>query len=348
MGDAMHHMKGEDTEQLPPHARLIELARGHWLAHIVYVAAKLDLADHLANGPRNAAAVATATGTHAPSLYRFMRALAGLGILAENDQQEFSLTPLGEALRTGAPGSARATILTIASDWFVSGFRQLLYSIETGKSGFEKILGMPLFDWLAQHPDQASLFSETMIGVHGSEPAAIAAAYDFSRFATIVDIGGASGHLLATILGAHPEPKGVLFDLPHVVRDAPALIQGHGLSDRISIEKGSFFDRVPASGDVYLLSHIIHDWSEDQCIAILNNCRQAMRPDSRLLLVEMVLPDDNAPHPGQILDMMMLVGPGGQERTAAEYRKLLAQAGFDMAGIIATDSHASIVEAFPR
>ncbi len=344
----MGEMTGESREQMPPHVQLIELARGHWLSHIVYVAAKLNLADHLAAGPRNAETVAVLTRTHAPSLYRFMRALAGLGILAENSRHEFSLTPMGEALKTGAPGSARATILTIASDWMIAGFRQLLYSIETGKSGLEKTLGMPIFDWLAQNPGEASLFSETMIGVHGAEPAAIAASYDFSPFVRIVDVGGASGHLLTTILGRHAGPRGILFDLPHVVRDAPALIQSRGLSDRVSIAKGSFFERVPNGGDAYLLSHIIHDWPEEQCITILDNCRQAMRIDSRLLIIEMVLPDDNAPHPGQILDMMMLVGPGGQERTAAEYGSLVAQAGFEITRVIATGSPSSIVEAVPR
>jgi hypothetical protein len=348
MEGAMSEMKSGNPEQMPPHARLIDMARGHWLAHIVYVAADLNLAEHLAAGPRGAEAIAAITKTHAPSLYRFMRALAGLGILAENERQEFSLTPMGEALRTGAPGSARATVLTVASDWFVAGFRQLRYSIETGKSGFEKTLGLPIFDWLAQNPDQASLFSETMIGVHGAEPAAIAAGYDFARFATIIDVGGATGHLLTTILGTHPAPRGILFDLPHVVRDAPGLIASRGLSGRVSIEKGSFFDGVPKGGDAYLLSHIIHDWSEDQCIAILGNCRQAMRTDSHLLIIEMVLPDDNTPHPGQILDMMMLVGPGGQERTAAEYRNLLGQAGFDMIRVVPTGSASSIVEAVPR
>jgi len=341
----MHAKKINTADAPPPHMQLIEMARGHWMSRIAYVAAELGLADHLAEGPRNATELAAATATHAPSLYRLLRALAGLGILAENDRHEFSLTPIGEALRTGAPGSARATILTIASDWWLSGFGQLRYSVETGKSGFEKTLGMPLFDWLAQNPDQASLFSETMVGVHGMEPAAVAGSYDFSRFSTIVDVGGATGHLLTTILRHHPEPRGILYDLPHVVRDAPRLIEACGMSARVSIEKGSFFDRVPNGGDAYLLSHIIHDWSEDQCIAILRHCRQVMRADSRLLLIEMVLPDDNAPHPGQILDLMMLVGPSGQERTEAEYRALLGKAGFQLNGVIPTGSPVSIVEA---
>ena len=134
---------------------------------------------------------------------------------------------------------------------------------------------MPIFDWLAKHPEEASLFSETMVSFHGAEPAAVAAAYDFSRLTTIVDVGGATGNLLTTILDKYPESRGILYDLPHVVRDAPKLIQGRGLADRVTIVSGSFFERVPEGGDAYLLSHIIHDWTEEQCLTILGHCRRA-------------------------------------------------------------------------
>lgn len=321
------------------------MAMAHEVSHIVYVAAKLNLADHLAHGPKSAEALATQTRTHAPSLYRLMRTLANLGIVTENAPQLFALTPLGEALKTGAPGAARATILTVASEMWVQGVAQLLYSVQTGKSGFEKMLGMPIFDWLAKHPEEASLFSQTMVGIHGGEPPTIAAAYDFSCLKTIVDVGGATGNLLTTILGANPAARGVLYDLPHVVRDAPALIQSRGLTDRVTIEPGSFFEKIPSGGDAYLLSHIIHDWSEEQCLTILGNCRRAMSPASRLLIIEMVLPSDDTPHPGKMLDMIMLVGPGGQERTEEEYRALLAKAGFRLSRVVPTASPVSVVEA---
>ena len=249
------------TETAPPHAQLVQMAMAHWVSHIVYVAAKLSVADHLANGAKLADELAGPTGTQAPALYRLMRTLAHLGILTEDDSHRFALTPLGDALKTGAPGSARASILTLASDWMSRGLGQLLYSVETGKSGFEKSLGMPIFDWLAKHPQEASMFSETMVGIHGAEPPAVAAAYDFSNFATIVDVGGATGNLLTTILGECPGPRGILYDLPHVVRDAPTLIQARGLAERITVESGSFFERVPSGGEAYLLSHIIHDWT---------------------------------------------------------------------------------------
>jgi hypothetical protein len=323
------------------------MGMAHWISRILYVAAKLDLADQLAGGPKSADELAGPTGTHAPSLYRLMRTLANLGLLSEDARQRFSLTPLGEAMKKNAPGSARATILTMAGDMFLTGFGQLLYSVQTGKSGFEKVLGMPVFDWLGQNPEMASLFSETMIGVHGAEPAAVATAYDFSEMKTIVDVGGATGNLLTTVLGRAPGACGILYDLPHVVRDAPALIQSRGLTDRVTIEPGSFFERVPAGGDAYLLSHIIHDWSEAQCLTILAHCHRAMSRGSRLLLIEMVLPPGNVPHPGKVLDMMMLVGPGGQERTEQEYGNLLKQAGFRLTRVVPTESAVSVVEAVP-
>jgi len=202
-----------------------------------------------------------------------------------------------------------------------------------------------LFEWLADHPEEATLFSETMVGFHGAEPAAVAAAYDFSRFGTVVDVGGATGHLLTTILKRYDGPCGVLFDLPHVEHDARELVSSRDLAKRVSISTGSFFESVPGGGDAYLLSHVIHDWSEQQCIRILENCRKAMKRDGRVLIIEMVLPPGDTMHPGKILDMIMLVGPGGQERTEVEYRALLEKAGFRLTRIVATESAVSVVEA---
>jgi hypothetical protein len=235
-------------------------------------------------------------------------------------------------------------VLTIASDWWVRGFGELMYSLQTGKSGFEKALGEPIFDYLGHSPEDASLFTETMIGFHGAEPPAVAAAYDFSDVGTLVDVGGASGHLLTTILQRYPKTRGILFDLPHVVRDAPALIGARGLTDRVEIQPGSFFDTVPAGADAYLLSHIIHDWREDLCLTILGHCRRAMNSGGRVLIIEMVLPPADTPHPGKMLDVMMLVGPGGQERTAQEYDALLGKAGFRFNRIVPTASAVSVVE----
>ncbi|HWV47217.1 MAG TPA: methyltransferase [Nitrospira sp.] len=338
-------MPEPDITSLPPHAQLVQMGTAHWVSHILYVAAKLSLADHLAKGPARTDDLAAMTNTHSPSLGRLLRTLGHLGLVTEDGAGRFTLTLLGAALKNGAPGSARAAILTLASPIMTQGWGHLLESVQTGKPGLEQAMGMPIFDWLARHPEEASLFSETMVSFHGAESSAVAAAYDFSDMNTIVDVGGATGNLLAAILSQYPKPRGILYDLPHVVRDAPALLQSRGVADRVTIESGSFFDCVPTSCDAYLLSHIIHDWTEARCLTILGHCRRALTPAGRVLIIEMVLPEDNTPHPGKMLDMMMLVGPGGQERTIPEYRQLLDKAGLRLTKVVPTDSAVSIVEA---
>ena len=334
------------SRAVPPHVQLIQMGTAAWVNAVVFAAAKIGLADQLAAGPKNAAELAGPMRLHAPSLHRLMRTLAGLGILTERDAQRFALTPLGEALKTGAPGSARATVIAFGGA-FWRGWEQIVYSLETGNTGFDKAHGMPLFEYLKQHPAEASDFSEAMVGFHGEEPPAVAQAYDFSGFKNVVDVGGATGNLLAAILSSHAGPRGVLFDMPHVVGDAPALLKAHGVDDRVTIEAGSFFDTVPAGGDCYLLSHIIHDWNEGKCLTILGHCRKAIKPGGRLLIVEMVLPAGDTPHPGKVLDMVMLVFPGGQERTEAEYGALLGKAGFRLNRVVPTASAVSVVEAVP-
>ena len=332
-------------ESVPAHVRLIEMGTAAWVSMIIHGAAKIGLADHFDAGSKTAEQLAGATGTHAPSLRRLMRTLAGLGVLTEGPAGHFALTALGEALKRGAPGAARATILSLAGGRLWRMLGEFPYCLETGKPAHEKTRDKHLFEWLADHPEEAALFSETMVGFHGREPAAVAAAYDFSKFGTLVDVGGATGHLLTTVLERYPRLRGVLFDLAHVERDAKEMISSRGMSDRISIRTGSFFDGVPPGGDAYLLSHVIHDWSEDQCLKILGNCRKALKPDGKVLIVEMVLPSGNVMHPGKILDMIMLVGPGGQERTEEEYRALLDKADLRLTRVVPTESAVSVVEA---
>jgi hypothetical protein len=332
---------------VPAHVQLIQMTAGAWVASALYGAAKLGLADLLADEPRTAADLAPPTGTHAPTLHRFLRTLGSLGIVTDTGGGRFALTPLGEALKTGAPGAARSTIMMFGGPTFWRSWEEIVYSLQTGKTGFEKVWGMGAFDYLAQHPEAASLFSESMVGFHGTEPPTVAEAYDFSSVNTVVDVGGATGNMLAAILTRHPGVRGVLYDLPHVVRDAPGFLKTRGVDDRVTIEAGSFFERVPSGGDAYIMSHIIHDWSEEQCLTILGNCRKAMRPESRLLLIETVIPEDNSPHQGKLQDLVMLVLPGGQERTEAEYDVLLAKGGFELRRVIPTASVVSIVEAVP-
>ena len=323
------------------------MGTAYWISRIVYAAAKLGLADHLAGGSKSAPELAALTHTHPPSLHRLMRTLAGLGVLSEDVDHRFALTPLGEALKVGAPGSARATILALAGDWWWQGWEQFVYCVETGNTGMQKVFAKSVFEYLAEHPQEASYFNEAMIGFHGDEPPAVAAAYEFSNFDTVVDVGGGTGNLLAAILLRHPRVRGILADLPHVVREAPALIEASDLQDRVTIESIDFFKSVPAGGDAYLLSHVIHDWTEDQCLTILGNCRKAMKSSGRLLIIETVLPAGNTPHPGKLLDIAMLVMPGGQERTEEAYGTLLSKAGFRLTRVVPTKSAVGVVEATP-
>ncbi|UGX91726.1 acetylserotonin O-methyltransferase [Bradyrhizobium barranii subsp. barranii] len=338
-------MANGKPDDFPPHVQVIQMGRAYVVARTVYAAAKLGLADQLASGPKSAAQLAGSMRVHPPSLHRLMRTLASLGILTEQAQQRFALTKLGEALKTGAPGSARSSVIFSGSPSSQSGWDNMIYSIETGRPGFEKAHGIAFFDYLAHHPEEASLFSEMMVGLNNEEPAAVAAAYDFSVFETIVDVGGATGNMLAGILSRQAGPRGILFDRPHVVTDAPTLLEAKGVNNRVTIKTGDFFKSVPTGANAYILSHIIHDWNEDQCLTILRNVREAMSPAGRLLLVEMVLPVGDMPHPGKMLDMAMLVNMGGQERTEAEYHSLLSKAGFLLTQIVPTSSAASIVEA---
>jgi SAM-dependent methyltransferase len=221
------------------------------------------------------------------------------------------------------------------------------YSLKTGKSGFAEAWGMPVFEFLARNPEEAALFSQAMVGFNGAEPLAVAQAYDFSGFEIVVDVGGATGNLLAEILCSYAGPRGILFDRSHVVLDAPALLKTRGVEGRVTIEAGDFFETVPAGADAYVLSHIVHDWNEDQCATILGQCRRVIKPGGRLLIVEMVLPAGDTPHLGKVMDMVMLVFPGGQERTEAEYASLLGKSGFRLNRVVPTASAVSVLEAIP-
>jgi len=333
-------------KRLQPEAEIAEILLSQLASRLVFLTATLRLADHLSEGAKTAEALAPLTGTHAPTLYRILRASAGLGLFTEDADHRFALRPVGAALKSGTPSHAAALIL--GGEVVTRSLDNLLYSAQTRKTGFERSFGTPLFDWLGASPAQASLFNDTMVGFHGMEPPAVAAAYDFSAFQTIADVGGSTGNMLATILSRYPGPRGILLDLPHVVREAPALLQQRGLSNRVRIEAGSFFEGVPAGADAYVLSHIIHDWSQELCLTILGHCRRGISPGGRLLLIEMVIPEGDMPHPGKLLDMLMLAATGGEERTPSEYSTLLDHAGFRMTRVVPTASLVSIVEAVPR
>lgn len=323
----------------------MRMSLGYTVPFLLRTAAQLCLADHLAGQPQTAQQLAAITGTHAPALYRVLRTLASNGIFSEDESHRFSLTPLAEPLRSNVPGSVRTSILSITGNLFVLPWSKLLYSVQTGQPSFDHHFGVPFFDYLTTHPEEAAMFSDMLMGINSGDAPAIAAAYDFSSYSHIADIGGATGHILTAVLASHPGPQGTLFDLPHNQAGARELIQSRGMADRVTFCPGSFFETIPGGCDLYMLSHVIHDWSEEQCLTILANCHRTMSAGSRLLIVEMVLPEGNAFHPGKALDITMLTLTGGQERSEPEYRALLEKASFRLTRVIPTNSPVSIVEA---
>ena len=336
----------EKMDEAAAAQRLMDLAIGHWAAELILQAAEMSLADKFTgDAPRTAKDLAGEYGMRHRELYRYLRSLTGLGLLASVGEDSFRLTDLGAALKTGAPGAARSAYIALVGDMVKPAWKAFDHGLFTGNTGFEKAHGKSLFEYLRDNPGMATFFSETMVGFHGREPPAVAEAYDFSGIGSLVDVGGASGNMLGHVLSRHPNLKGVLYDLPHVVADAPGLLASHGVADRVSIEGGSFFESVPKGHDAYLLSHIIHDWDDGENATILGNVREAMKPDGKLLIVEMVLPEGDEPHMGKMLDMMMMLVPGGEERTAAEYAELLEPNGFRVTRVVPTNSAVSVVEA---
>jgi hypothetical protein len=337
----------QPAPQPPPHAPLLELTFATVVARALYAVTERGVPDLLAEGPRTADEVAAKVGVHPTALLQVLRALAAAGIFTHGTDDRFGLTPVGETLVTGHPTAARDMVLTLGGPAFWAAMGAMPAVLETGRTGVEIALGTSFFDYLRQHPDEEATFNRTMIAVHGGEPAAVAEAYDFSGIGKLVDIGGGVGTMLVTLLQRHPHLTGVLFDAPSVAEAANDTIAAAGLEGRCERVGGDFFASVPAGGDAYVLSHIIHDWDVDACHTILRNCREAMSPGGRILIVEMVLPPGAEPHPGKILDVVMLTVPGGRERTADEYRELLAPAGFRVERVVPTASPVSVVEAVP-
>jgi hypothetical protein len=328
---------------LPANVRVFEIAAATVAARALWVAAEFGIADHLDNEPRAVAELASVTKTEADALYRILRLLATVGVFEEHDGRRFGHTEMSRTLRTDHPTRTRAAVQMLGSDGMYRALGAMGVSARTGGTGWEAAMGEPIFDWMAHEPAAAAMFNDAMIGIHGGEPPAVATAYPFTG--TVVDVGGGSGNMIVNVLRQHPEARGVTYDMPHVVVEAQRRFEAEGLSGRARVEGGSFFDGVPAGGDLYILSHIIHDWDEPRCLQILEHCRKAKAPGGKVLIVEMVVTPPNVPHPGKMLDLVMLTVPGGRERTPEEYRDLLAKAGLRLTRIIPTASPVSVVEA---
>ncbi|HZS46469.1 MAG TPA: methyltransferase [Blastocatellia bacterium] len=327
---------------------MLQMITSSWIAQSVYAAAKLGIADLLKDKPRTSDELARETATHSPSLYRLMRSLAGIGIFAEDENRRFHLTPMAEYLRSDVPVSMRAAAIMCGEPWHWQTWGNILHTLKTGEPGIVNATGMRLFPFLEQNSEAFSIFSQCMTGYAAPTHAATVSAYDFSGIELLVDVGGGYGTHLAAILNANPNLRGVLFDQPSAADGAKSVLAEQGLSQRCEFVAGDFFQAVPAGGDAYLMSHILHDWDDQQSATILRNCRQAMKPNGRVLVVETVIPAGNEFSPGKLFDLEMMVLVGGLERTEAEYRRLFETAGFDLSRIISTRAPESIIEGISK
>ncbi|HYZ34473.1 MAG TPA: methyltransferase [Crenalkalicoccus sp.] len=325
---------------------LVQLAAGCWVTQALHAVAALRVADLMRDGPVPAEALAEAAGANAGALRRVLRALAGLGVFAEDGEGRFALTPMGELLRADAPGSLRPFVLMLGAPEHWRPWGEALHSVRTGEPAFDRVFGSPIFGYHAEHPEFASLFDTGVASRSALEDRAVAAAYRFPEGATVVDVGGGRGTLLLEVLARDPSLRGVLFDQPHVVASAREhLGRDPEIAARCDVVTGDFFQAVPAGAEVYVLKKVVHDWDDGDVRRILASCRRAVRPRGRLLLVEHVVPPGDGPSFNKLLDLLMLVWTGGRERTEAEHAELLAAAGFAVVRTVPTESAVSVIEA---
>jgi hypothetical protein len=325
---------------------LLRLLAGKHITYSLSAVARLGVADHINGKPVPVAELAGKVGAHAPSLYRVMRMLASIDVFEEHGNQSFSHTAVSELLKTDAPGSLRYLATFWGDPWSTRAFENMTHVLRTGEDGVTKAYGKNVFEVLADEPAQAETFHHGMVNISALVGDAVAKAYDFSGFTRIADIGGGHGMLLASILRRYPHLKGVLYDLPEVVADAPQAECLSEVKGRVQIEAGSFFQRIPGECDGYILKNILHDWSDGDCRIILKLIREQLPANGRVLLCEMIVPDETGPAAAKMFDIeMLVVTPGGKERTADEFARLFRSAGLELQRIIPTESPLCILEA---
>jgi hypothetical protein len=332
-------------------AVLRQMIGGYRMTQALYVAAKLNIADLLREQPKTSDELASALGVHPDLLHRVLRRLTSVGIFAEQEQGGYTLTPLSALLQSSAPGALWAEAI-VAGEWFGRAWGELLSSVQTGTPGFERAFGMPFFAYLAQHADAAAVYNALVGGRTLAEATEIPTVYDFSGGHTLVDVGGGRGAFLATILGAYPHLRGRLFDQAAVLQEARSVLETAGVAERCDLVAGDFFESVPAGRNLYVLKRVLHDWDDARVIRLLTNCHHAMQGQGKLLVIESITPPNNAPSSVLLGDLGMFLLYGGRERTEAEYRTLLAAAGFTVTNVIPTSSPPwnpwSVIESVPR
>lgn len=330
-----------------PRLNLLGLINGFQITQAIRVASALRIADHLNDGARSVSALAALTKSHPDSLYRLLRALAAVGVFREDEGRKFALTPMADCLRTDSATPIGAWAEVVGSPYVWQAWGHLLHSVQTGENAFRDLNGKDVWQFRAEHPEDGTTFDRAMSQLSGGGAEAVIRAYDFSSFHHVVDVGGGQGLMLAAVLRSHPHMRGTLFDRPDVVAGATAVLVEHGVVDRCNIVGGSFFEAVPGGADAYLMRVVIHDWEDDEAVAILKVCRRAMPETAILLLIERLVAPPNEMPATKFSDLNMLVSPGGRERTREEFSDLLAKSGFELTLVFSAGIH-DVIEARRR
>ncbi|WP_454085343.1 methyltransferase [Georgenia sp. Marseille-Q6866] len=335
------------ARMVPPEVGVLELASGFMATHAVYAATRLGIPDALVAGPLPPADVAARVGTHEDATHRLLRACAMWGVFSEEPDGRFALTPLADRLRAGTRDSMRAVVLMLGDPSYQRVWAELATTVRTGEPGAERALGRSMWEHLEHDAEFGDVFHAAMTRLSALDWPAVSAVYDFTRFSRVVDLGGGHGQLLALVLGAAPAAEGVLVERSSMADSAARLLGEAGLGDRYRFEAGSFFDTVPADGDLYLLRRVLHDYDDAQAAAILTTLREHVRERATLLVLDGVVPPGNTRDFSKALDLDMMLFVGGRERTEPQWRALLADTGFRTTRIVPTVSPISLIEAVP-
>jgi len=332
-------------KETAPEQFLAQLLAGAKITRLIALAAEYRIADLLSDGPRSVEELASELQFAPETLYRAMRALASYGIFAETEPRTFELTGPAQFLRSDVRGSQRLWAIFSGVDWYWDTIANIEHSLRTGEPAFPHMSNQSSFEFINSDPAAGRLFYDMMTQMTEELLPIILEKYDFSPFEHVVDIGAGQGSLLLAVLAKYQKIKGTLFDLPTVIDRVDGEIAGSPLARRVSLESGNFFDAVPTGGDAYLLKYIIHDWDDKQCTTILNNCRRAMNPGGKVLVVENIISPGNGPCPGKMMDITMMLMEGGRERTTEQFGQLFEQAGLRMTRQIPLAGSMHILEA---
>ena len=335
---------GQETS---PDRVIMQMLSGAWVTQSIATAARLGIADALASGPKTAEEIASKAGTHAGATRRLLRLLTGIGVFAAAEGGRYALTPLSERLREETPGSLKHMFIAETDGVHWLSWEKVVDAVRTGLPRPQAVFGMPAFDYYGKHQDEGEQFGRAMANVSGLAARAVLESYDFGGLKTVMDIGGGNGSMVLTILGKHPPLRGIVADLPYIGAQAKESIRAAGMAERCRFEPTDFFQSVPGGADGHLLKFVLHDWNDDECAQILKNCRAAIAPGGRLIVIEVIVPDAPGPDFSHMMDMNMLVMTGGMERTAKEYEALLSRGGFRLARIVPSQSPFSVIEATP-